>query len=121
MSAYTDMIREIAMDETRVNRHGEMIGELTAAELDIAYDAHGLDADDDVLDDIRSLRAWCTERDPQTALAKLRSLRLLIDEQLNSYAAVDVFLSRIPDDHDDGRAEQADRKRDADIADGVST
>ena len=36
MSTYTDMIRAIATDQYRVNRAGEMLGELTAAELAIA-------------------------------------------------------------------------------------
>lgn len=124
MSAYTDLIRAIADDETRVNRHGEMLGELTAAELAIAYAEYSLDADNDALDAIGDLRAWCTTDDPQTALAKLRSLRMLIDESLLNYVSDDVRLEHIPDDHDSElayAASEADSQRNADIADGVST
>lgn len=124
MSAYTDLIRAIADDETRVNRHGEMLGDLTAAELAIAYAEHSLEADNDALDAIGDLREWCADCDAQTALAKLRSLRMLIDESLLNYVSDDVRLEHIPDDHDSElayMASEADSQRNADIADGVST
>ena len=46
-------------------------------------------------------RAWCAEQDPLRALAKLRRLRLVIDESLTSCVAADVCADRIPDDYDD--------------------
>lgn len=124
MSTYTDMIRAIATDQYRVNRAGEMLGELTAAELAIAYDEHGLEVDNAALDSIDDLRAWCAEQDPLRAFAKLRRLRLVIDESLTSCVAADVCADRIPDDYDDKyayAANEADSRRDADIADGMLT
>jgi len=114
VSAYTAMIREIAADGARVNRHGEMLGDLTAAELVIAYAEHSLEADNCALDKIGDLREWCATDDPQTALAKLRSLRMLIDESLLNYVSDDVRLEHIPDDHDSElayAASEADSQR----------
>ena len=120
MSAYTAMIREIAADGARVNRWSELIAGLTDAEIATYWLEFGED-DATVVYDYWHSRGykslWEFLRGGYLAHAAMK-------QALRKYAArkiaEDVRLAYVPADADDYRAEQADRKRDADIADGIS-
>lgn len=90
-ATYRTLIDRLEVDGNRTSHRGDLLGELTAEELAIAYAEHGLEADNAALDEIGDLRAWCTEQDPQTALAKLRSLKLLLDEHLSQQVRSDLY------------------------------